>query len=204
MKAILLLSLLALGLCSYYDMRDHKSGHELEYSLRGEKDIIFVVFWMSSDEDPQVQEYNNGNRTKIREIVEGNPQVSFSVVDMAIDGHDPGEEEPDIAHDYSVLYESMNGEPFADVRELLKTEGPIVNVMRKEKGVKITGAGIAGEVEDQIEEIAEKIEEEKEKEAEKEAEEEENADDDKDDDEEGDDVDENDIVPDEEAIDDIY
>ena len=90
---------------------------------------------------------------------------------MAITGHYTEEGEPDVEHDYAELFEKMNGEPYADKKEELETVGPIVNVMRKSKGVRVTGAGIAGEVADQVAEMNKNIDADEEKEAEKEAEE---------------------------------
>ena len=63
---------------------------------------------------------------------------------MSIPSHiKPGGEE-----DYSELYKLLNGRDFKDDALYLNTTGPIVNVISKLQGVKITGRGIADEVGD--------------------------------------------------------
>ena len=65
---------------------------------------------------------------------------------MGIDSHTiPGDPE-----DYSALYKKINGKPYANETQYLNKTGPIVNVICKMQGVKITGKGIGDEVGDQI------------------------------------------------------
>ena len=63
---------------------------------------------------------------------------------MSIPTHvQPGGDE-----DYSELYRKINGRDFKNDSLYLNTTGPIVNVISKMSGVKITGRGIADEVAD--------------------------------------------------------
>ena len=108
---------------------------------------VFVILWYSSKADPKVIDLNNGNRTEIASRIVGKDNVVFSAIDMGIDEHVNGEHHNS---DYSVLYNIVNGKKWTeDVDYVLKT-GPIVNVIRKSKGVKITGKGIPDETNDQI------------------------------------------------------
>ena len=147
MKLVILMICLALALASPYDLRNHQCGHELEVSLRMNPNTVFVILWYSSKADPKVIDSNNGNRTEIASRIVGKDNVVFSAIDMGIDEHVNGEHHNS---DYSVLYNIVNGKKWSeDLDSVLKT-GPIVNVIRKSKGVKITGKGIPDETNDQV------------------------------------------------------
>ena len=59
--------------------------------------------------------------------------------------------------DYSELYKKLNGKDFKDDALYLNSTGPIVNVISKLQGVKISGRGIADEVADQVDLMNDKI-----------------------------------------------
>lgn len=178
-----------------YDPKNHQNGHELEVSLREDEDTIFVIMWYMSNARDDVVRYNNGNKTDISSKTSTKDNVSFSMIDMSIEGHAPdpyhkqmvkdedGNENEEIVplpknpeEDYSDLFLAINGDklPFIsegqtapadttnglakhadpdDVASYLLVDGPIVNVIRKQKGVKITGKGLASEVADQVDEM---------------------------------------------------
>ena len=109
---------------------------------------VFVILWYNNKADPKVIEYNNGNRTEIASKLVGRDNVVFSAIDMGIDEHVNGEHHNT---DYSVLFNIINGKKWSEDQDYVLKTGPIVNVVRKSKGVKITGKGIPDETNDQVE-----------------------------------------------------
>ena len=77
----------------------------------------------------------------------GKVNVVFSAIDMGIDEHTNGEHHNT---DYSVLYNIVNGKKWSEDLDYVLKTGPVVNVIRKSKGVKITGKGIPDETNDQV------------------------------------------------------
>ena len=112
-----------------------------------EHSTVFVIMWYDSSAEAKVIEWNNGNKTDIVQKLMGVDHVSWSYIDMGIKDHTSGDHHDT---DYSVLYQIINGKKFADESEYLKKQGPIVNVIRASKGVKITGKGIPDETADQV------------------------------------------------------
>jgi len=108
---------------------------------------VFVLLWYSSKADPKVIEYNNGNWTEIGSKLVGKDNVVFSAIDMGIDEHTNGDHHNT---DYSVLYNIVNGKKWSEDSDYVLKTGPVVNVIRKSKGVKITGKGIPDETNDQV------------------------------------------------------
>ena len=108
---------------------------------------VFVILWYSNKADPKVIEYNNGNRTEIMSKLVGKVNVVFSAIDMGIDEHTNGEHHNT---DYSVLYNIVNGKKWTEDLDYVLKTGPVVNVIRKSKGVKISGKGIPDETNDQV------------------------------------------------------
>ena len=150
MKLLLALGLVALATASAYDPRNHHNGHELEVSLREDTNTIFVIMWYSSKAEEEVTTYNSRNKTAISSKLSGKDHVSWSMIDMSIDGHaDPDNTD----EDYSELFNTINGKSWDDEKEYIEKEGPIVNVIRKSKGVRISGKGIPDEVSDQVDEL---------------------------------------------------
>ena len=76
------------------------------------------------------------------------------MIDMSIEGH-ADEKKPD--QDYSKLFSTINGKPYSEAKDKLTKEGPIVNVLRASKGVKITGKGAADEVDWQVDQYLDQI-----------------------------------------------
>ena len=148
--------LFAIALAAPYDPKNHNNGHELEVSIREDFETVFVIMWYSSKAEDNVVDFNNKNKTEIQSKISGMDDVSWSMIDLGIDAHvDPENED----EDYSALFKTVNGEEYADKEEYLTKEGPIVNVIRKTTGVRISGKGIADEVADQIDEMREFIKE---------------------------------------------
>ena len=77
----------------------------------------------------------------------GKVNVVFSAIDMGIDEHTNGEHHNT---DYSVLYNIVNGKKWTEDLDYVLKTGPVVNVIRKSKGVKISGKGIPDETNDQV------------------------------------------------------
>ena len=110
--------------------------------------------WYDSSADSKIIEFNNGNKTEIAQKLMGTDNVAWTAIDMGIKEHVNGDHHD---QDYSVLYQIVNGKKFADEANYLKQQGPIVNVIRSSKGVKITGKGIPDEVADQVESYGKQI-----------------------------------------------
>ena len=147
MNCKILQLILGVALCTFYDPKNHHSGKELEYAIRLDgyntpKPTIFVIMWYSSIATPAVLEYNNRNRSDIQYKLNEKDNYSWSTIDMSIPSHVGGED------DYSDLYRKINGRDFKNDSLYLNTTGPIVNVISRMTGVKITGRGIADEVAD--------------------------------------------------------
>ena len=117
-------------------------------SVRMEPNIVFIIMWYSSKADARVIDFNNGNKTEIFSRLVGKDNYSWSMIDMGIEDHTNGDHHDT---DYTVLYQIINGKKWADDQDYVKTQGPIINVIRKSKGVKITGKGIPEETNDQVE-----------------------------------------------------
>ena len=110
--------------------------------------------WYSSKADPRVIEFNNGNKTEIFSRLVGKDNYSWSMIDMGIEDHTNGDHHDT---DYTTLYQIINGKKWSEDSDYVKTQGPIINVIRKAKGVKITGKGIPEETNDQIDAFLAKI-----------------------------------------------
>ena len=136
-----------------YDPKNHQSGHELEVSLREADNVIFVIMWYRSDAEGEVPSWNSKNKTAIDAKITDMSDASFSMVDMSIEDH-----QKDKPEDYTKVFEAINGQSFDDWDEYLTKDGPVVNVLRKGKGVRITGKGIADEVLDEATEMQANIE----------------------------------------------
>ena len=113
-----------------------------------EPSIVFIVMWYSSKADPRVIDFNNGNKTEIFSRLVGKDNYSWSMIDMGIEDHTNGDHHDT---DYTVLYQIINGKKWSEDQEYVQKQGPIINVIRKTKGVKITGKGIPEETNDQVE-----------------------------------------------------
>ena len=155
MKGLITLSLLVLAIMATpYDPKNHHNGHELEVSIREDTNTVFVIMWYNSKGNDNVVDYNNKNKTDIASKLSGADDVSFSMIDLGIEAH-TDTTKPD--EDYSELFATINGEEYADKEDYLKEEGPIVNILRKSAGVRVSGKGISDEVADQVDEMREKI-----------------------------------------------
>ena len=150
MKLLLFALACAMILASPYDPKNHQNGHELDVSIYEDVNTVFVVMWYSSEAEDEVVTYNNRNSTDISSKLTGKDDVSFSTIDMSIPGHNDVENEDE---DYSFLFEKINGKPYSEYETAINEEGPIVNVLRKQKGVRVSGKGIGDEVVDQVEEM---------------------------------------------------
>ena len=150
MKLLLLAVVCALALASPYDPKNHQNGHELDVSIYEDINTVFVVMWYSSEASEEVVDMNNRHSRDIQSKLSGKDQVSFSSVDMSIPGHvDP----ENLDEDYSTLFAKINGKEYSEFEDAINNEGPIINVLRKQKGVRLTGMGIGDEVVDQVEEM---------------------------------------------------
>ena len=150
--------LVAVALATAYDPKNHHNGHELEVSIREDDNTVFVIMWYRNDADSEVSDLNNKIKTGIASKLSGMKDVSWSLVDMAIEDHHDTTK-PD--EEYSTLFETINGEEYSVEEgkngEDLQKKGPVVNVIRKSRGTKITGQGIPDEVADQVKEFQEAI-----------------------------------------------
>ena len=54
MKLLLIAIVAALALASAYDPKNHHNGHELEVSIREEKNTVFVLMWYTSEAERDV------------------------------------------------------------------------------------------------------------------------------------------------------